>query len=705
MKNVITFLLTVCACLAQTPDTSSLPLMPWPQSLSLQPGALEITNSFSISVSGTGGHDPRVQYQILRTFERLSRETAIPVLPHVIAADANPTLSIIVEQRDHRAPQKLGDNERYSLEVSSGHARISADGPLGVLRGIETFLQTVQQNQTATSGGPASPGFSVQNLTIHDEPRFPWRGLSLDVSRHFIPLEEVKRTLDGMAAVKLNVLHWHLSDDQGVRVESKKYPRLQKYGSDGMFYTQAEVRDVIGYARNRGIRIVPEFDMPGHATSWLAAYPKLGAGSGQYAITRGNGVLSDLIDPTKEYTYRFLDGFVGEMAALFPDEYFHIGGDEVDPKQWNANPEIQAFMRKHHLANSTQLHGYFNQRLLKIVSKHHKHMEGWDEILQPELPKNIVIQSWRGQQSLWQAARQGFQGILSAGYYLDLMYPASYHYSIDPMKAPGPAPNREEGGEKPPIAPGTPADLTPEQQKLILGGEAAMWEEIATAENLDAKLWPRLAAIAERLWSPEAVTDTVSMYRRLEMTNEWLEWLGLSQRSNLELMRQRLAGSEYKALDTFSSILEPVKGYSRHAENYNIFSPFNHLVDAIPPESDAARVFRDDVGQYLAGPKGSQASEELRKMLARWIEATASIRPVLQRESILNEDVPVADAVLTLCKAGQAAVDRLDGTTPGSADWKQRTRDAVKLASARQANMLIQIAPAIQKLVDAAPGQ
>jgi hexosaminidase len=666
------------ALAGQEPSSANLPLMPWPSSVSTLPGSIPIDSSFSISIAGSGAYDSRVLQAVERTFQRLTRQTGIPLASHIVHENA--TLVVVVERRDHRSPQKLGDDEQYSLEASNGHLRLSADEPLGVLRGLETFLQLVQQNNSAP------PGFSVQAVTIHDQPRFPWRGLSLDVSRHFIPVEGVERTIDGLGAVKLNVLHWHLSDDQGFRVESKKYPRLQRYGSDGLYYTQAQIRDVIAYARDRGVRIVPEFDMPGHATSWLPGYPSLGAGNGDYQIVRGAGILPDLLDPTKESTYRFLDGFVGEMTRLFPDEYFHIGGDEVNPKQWNQNPRIQAFMRKHHIADGKALQVYFNQRLLKIVTKHHKHMEGWDEILQPSLPKSIVIQSWRGQQSLWQAAREGYQGILSAGYYLDLMYPASYHYSIDPLKVPPPAPGRVA-----PQTPPAPPDLTPEQEKLILGGEAAMWEELATSENLDAKLWPRLAAIAERFWSPEPVTDTASMYRRLEITNHWLEWLGLTQRSNLELMRQRLAGTaRVQPLDTFASILEPVKGYSRHAERYSVLTPFNRLVDSIPPESDAAREFRDGVDRYLAGPKGAQSSESLRKELSRWSESARAVRPMLQANSLLLEDVGIADEVIALCQAGQDAMTALDSGQNNSA--------VTPVTIKPQADMLIQIAPGIQKL-------
>ena len=668
--------------------------MPWPANVSSQAGSVPIDSNFSISLTGVGSSDARIKAAVVRIPERLTRQTGIPIVLHLVPAGQSATLNIIVESKDHKAPQRLGDNERYSLQASAA-IRLSADEPIGVLRGLETFLQLVQQNTTG------SPGFSVPAVTIQDSPRFPWRGLSLDVSRHFIPAEHVKRTLDGMAAVKLNVFHWHLSDDQGFRIESKKFPRFQQYGSDGLFYTQAEARDVIAYARDRGIRVVPEFDMPGHATSWLPAYPKLASGPGPYEVAHRVGILYQLIDPTKESTYKLLDGFVGEMAKLFPDEYFHIGGDEVNPREWNNSLTIQAFMKKKHIPNAEALQVYFNARLLKIVTKHGKRMEGWDEVLQPNLPKDIVIQSWRGQESLWQAAREGYKGILSAGYYLDLMQPASQHYAIDPLVLPPARKAQLEKSNKP-----IPQELNAEQQKNILGGEAAMWEEIADSENLDAKLWPSLAAIAERFWSAQSMTDVNSMYARLEPTNHWLEWLGLTQRSNLELMRQRLAGNEsVQPLDRFIAILEPVKGYARHAENYSSSTPLNRLVDSIPPESNAARDFRNAVDQYLALPKEQRSSESLRRQLTAWQENLKMVRPMLQANTMLVENIPVVDAIDSLCTAGEEAFSYLDAnaTAPIPPDWKSQNAAKAQEASQRKGDILVPIAPAIQKLVEAVP--
>ena len=323
-----------------------------------------------------------------------------------------------------RDVQDLGEDESYTLEVTPSGAKLSAPTTLGAMRGLQTFLQLIETTPQ---------GFAVPAVVIEDKPRFPWRGLMIDSGRHFIPVEVIKRNLDAMAAVKLNVLHWHLSENQGFRVESKRFPKLQGMGSDGLFYTQDQVREIIAYARDRGIRVVPEFDMPGHSTAWFVGYPELASGPGPYSVERKWGVFDPAMDPTRESTYKFLDEFIGEMAALFPDQFFHIGGDEVNGKQWDANPQIQQFMRAHKLKNNADLQAYFNTRVQKIVAKHGKTMEGWDEILRPDLPKSIVIQSWRGQKSLADAAQQGYRGLLSFGYYLDLMNSAASHYVVDPL--------------------------------------------------------------------------------------------------------------------------------------------------------------------------------------------------------------------------------------------------------------------------------
>ncbi len=688
----------VSTCLYAQSQPASLSLMPWPKEVTVQPGFVPVTGALSVAVSGPGADDARVVHAIPRLLARITRQTGIPIPPAASPNANNAILSIIVAEPGHSGPQKLGDNERYSLTVADNRIQLAADTPLGVLRGIETLLQLIHETPTAPG---ITPGFSIPNVVIHDEPRFPWRGLSFDVSRHFMPVPVVKRTIDGLAAVKLNVLHWHLSDDEGFRVESTKFPKLQELGSDGMYYTQDEIRDVIAYAADRGIRVEPEFDIPGHSSSFLAAYPELGTGSGPFHVAHEHQPEPDFaMDPTKESTYEFLDSFIEEMTALFPDEYFHVGGDEVSPKRWLADPKIKAFMQEHKMGNGAALQAYFSKRVIDLVIKHGKHPVGWDEVLNPDLPKTAVVQSWRGQRSLWKAAREGYQGILSAGLYLDLSYPASYHYAIDPLKAPA-SPDGGPVGKGPP--PGTPADLTPEQAKLILGAEGTMWEELCSVEMIDARLWPRLAAMAERFWSPESTTDVASMYRRLEITSEWLEWLGLNHRSNPELMRQRLAGPyPVRPLDVLASLVEPTKGYSRHAERYGIYSVLNRLEFAVPSESDTARKFRNDVDEYLAAPRDQRSSANLRERLLDWARAAKDVRPMLENQSVLTENLPLANAVAKLCAVSQEALTYLDGPTLAPADWHKQASVTIKpIVNQRFGDLLIQIGPGIQKLVDA----
>ncbi len=268
--------------------------------------------------------------------------------------------------------------------------------------------------------------------------------------------------------------------------------------------------------------MIPEFDIPGHTSSWFVGYPELASAPGPYHIERAWGIFQPTMNPAREDTYQFLDTFIGEMAALFPDPFFHIGGDEVEETQWKNSDSIQAFARQHQLASSRDIHAYFNRRLQQILQKHGKTMVGWDEVLAPGLAAGTVIQSWRGQEALADTAQKGYRGILSFGYYLDHLKPASFHYAMDPLSG--------------------AAALTPEQTGRILGGEACMWSEYVSSETVDSRIWPRMAAIAERLWSPRDVTDVASMYERMERVSESLDWVGLQHRVNYQPMLDRIGG-------------------------------------------------------------------------------------------------------------------------------------------------------------------
>src|SRR5579871_1562175 len=389
-------------------------LMPMPSRVTETGGHLAINSGFHVAIAGYS--DARLEAAVARFASRVARQTGLPLSPGEGAA-----LRIVCQEGGSEYPA-LSEDESYRLEVNSNGASLEAKSVPGILRGLATFAQLIVPGRT---------GFEVPAVRIEDHPRFPWRGLMLDVARHWMPAAVIKRNLDAMAAVKLNVLHWHLSDDQGFRVESKRYPRLQQYGSEGHFYTQAQVREVIAYARDRGIRVVPEFDMPGHTTAWFAGYPELASAPGPYAIERKWGIFEPVMDPTREGNYAFLDGLIGELADLFPDPYFHIGGDEIEDRQWRQSPPIQSFARAHQMTSSLDLAAYFTGRVQKILKQHGKVMVGWDEVLQPGLAEGTVIQSWRGQASMADAAARGYRSLLSFGYYLDHLKPVIVNYTVN----------------------------------------------------------------------------------------------------------------------------------------------------------------------------------------------------------------------------------------------------------------------------------
>ncbi len=416
-------------------------LMPEPRSVQVQDGSLAVTPQFTVALTKTAS--PRLQAALVRTVQRIEDRTGVQISKAVGHGEA--TLTVAVDS-DGPAVQTVDEDESYTLAAAASGVRIEAHTTLGALHGMETLVQLLQ---------PEGAGYVIPAVRIEDAPRFKWRGLMIDCARHFEPMEVLKRNLDAMAAVKLNVFHWHLTDDQGFRIESKVFPKLTGVGSDGLFYTQEDARELVRYARERGIRVVPEFEMPGHSVAWLYAYPEFASGTTPQGIRREFGISDTAIDPTRDETYAFIEKFLTEMVGIFPDAYVHIGGDETPAPDWKTNPRILAFMKAHDLHDNGALQAYFNQRILKILTKLNRRMVGWDEIFNPALPKDVVVQSWRGEASLAKGAQQGYQGVLSAPYYLDAMKTAGTHYLADPV----------------------PADttLTPEQQKLILGGEVCMW--------------------------------------------------------------------------------------------------------------------------------------------------------------------------------------------------------------------------------------
>jgi hexosaminidase len=648
-----------------------LPLMPLPAHMVMGEGQFAVDGSLGVEIQGYS--DGRLVSGKKRFLNILYRETGIPVEGAFEPRQAN---FVIKTAGAGALVQNLGENESYRLEVSKTGVLLTAPNPLGVLHGLQTFLQLVRLTPQ---------GFVAPAVTIDDEPRFPWRGLMIDSGRHFMPVPVITRNLDGMEAVKMNVFHWHLSDDQGFPVESKLFPLLQGKGSNGQFYTQKQIGEVVQYARERGIRVVPEFDMPCHTTSWLVGYPQLASGKGPYAIADRWGVMDPAIDPTREGTYQFLDRFIGEMAGLFPDAYFHIGGDECDGKEWDANPRIKAFMRAHGMKDNAALQSYFTARVQKLVAGHHKIMEGWDEVLQPDTPRDVVIQSWRGEKALAVAVRQGNRVVLSNGYYIDLNQPAAEHYLVDPLAGDG----------------GT---LTPEQKARVLGGEATMWSEYVTGENIDSRIWPRTAAIAERLWSPENVRDVDSMYERLAVVSQELQNYGLEHESSPRFMLERIGGGEVpEPLQVLAAVVQPPRGYMRGGmREYHTFTPLNRLTDAVPPESETARKFNALVLIIVAGKATPKQWQEARDWLVLWRNNDAKLQPLLGASDLAAELVPVSRDLSATAAIGLKALDDLEHHRASNMD---KSMEALEAAAKPQAVLLDMVVPSVQLLVKAASVQ
>ena len=386
------------------------------------------------------------------------------------------------------------------------------------------------------------------------------------------------------------------------------------------------------------------------------------------------------MDPTKEETYTFISNFLSEMATLFPDPYFHVGGDQVNGKQWQENPDICNFMASQGIKDVRDLHSYFNRRLHTILQKLGKGMVGWDPILHPDLPKNAIIQSVRGQKWLAEAVKMGFQGIAGSEYYLDELHPASYHYGNDPLD-------------------GEVEELTKQQQDLILGGEASMWTEFADKQNIDSRIWPRAAAIAERLWSARDVKNPEDMYASLSVMGQRLDWVGMSHESGPQQILRRLVDyGSVDALRTLADIVQPSFIIRWKNHDYTSTTPLNRLVDASAPDSEAARWFSRMVEQFLAEPSDVLRYNALNSRLKVWRNNHVELDQVIQTSSLLAEVGPLSKLLEQVADIGLKLLTVLStGQAMEHSKWKEQEL-VLKQANDPIAELVLIITPDIQKL-------
>lgn len=625
----------------------SLNLMPWPQKIELKSGNFALNSSFKVNI--TGQPNSRIFVAASNFLRRLDGRTGLFFKQgFVTATNEFPNAQL---QINCVKSGKIGlyEDESYQLIIESNTIVINASSDLGAMHALETLLQLLQNNATS---------FYFPNVTITDMPRFTWRGLMIDAARHFQPVDVIKRNLDAMAAMKMNVFHWHLVDDQGWRIEMKKHKVLTDKASDGLFYTREEIKGIVKYAADRGILVVPEIDVPGHASAILTAFPEIGSkvvtinkGSSEttqkasglvtYTLERNAGIFTPTLDPSNPRTYQLLNEIFDEVCPLFPGKYFHIGGDENEGKDWDANPKIQEFMKKNKLANNHELQTYFTMQLIPMLKKHQKELMGWEEIMTKNMSKEAIIHSWKGPNegvaagsSLIAAATNGYKTVLSNGFYVDLVQGVENHYLNDPMPK--------------------NASLSSEEKARILGGEATMWSELVTPETIDSRIWPRTAAIAERLWSDASVSDLASMRKRLKTISFRLEELGITHIRNKEVVLRNISNNQNTtALQTFSAVCEPLKIYSRNAggTEYQMYSPFTLFADACTPDAEDALVFNGLVEEFVKN-KEVKSEKEIALFLNKWIQNHKELE-------VLSQNAPLVKPLLPLSKALQDISEQL----------------------------------------------
>lgn len=488
MKKLFLLLLTTYIFNMQTAAQDQISLIPKPQELKITEGSFVINKNVMINSSGVNSE--------LAEYFNDYLEQVIGLTP--VQGNLNDSPLIILQiEKDFLS----GKPESYSLNINKDNVLITSSSEAGLFYGFQTFFQLLPKK---VSGNEP---IRLQSCEIKDYPSFSWRGLNLDCCRHFMTKDFIKRYIDILAYYKFNVFHWHLTEDQGWRIEIKKYPKLTEVGAwrkeaDGSvyggYYTQEDIKEIVAYAQSRFITVVPEIEMPGHSLASLASYPENSCTGGPFEVTNIWGVMKDVYCAGRDSTFYFLQNILDEVVALFPGEYIHIGGDEVPKDRWKECPDCQERIKSEGLKDEHELQSYFIKRISNYLGERGKKIIGWDEILEGGLAPGAIVQSWRNFQGAIDAAKLGHYVVCSPASHTYLNSDAEdldlrIAYSFEPI----------------------PDELSADEKKYILGGEANLWTEHAPQETVDSKLFPRILALAEVFWSsPEKNYD--EFYSRVQ---------------------------------------------------------------------------------------------------------------------------------------------------------------------------------------------
>jgi hexosaminidase len=542
-------------------ETNGPAIIPLPQKLELRDGVFNLTADTKIITDFNGRETGNF------LVARLCQSTGWPLQTGTAKSLMTPVEGNIVLTTND-ADTNLGA-EGYELIVATNSVLIRAPTQAGLFYGVQTLLQLLPP-EIFSANTVTNVDWRIPCVQIEDWPRFQWRGLMLDVSRHFYDKGEVETILDEMALHKLNTFHWHLTDDQGWRIEIKKYPKLtqtgawrtkselappngrgensttesahpawaevaaSKFGADGRyggFYSQDDIREVVAYAAARHITIVPEIEMPGHAVAALAAYPQFSCDGGPYSTDEKAGVNKGVFDPGNPATFKFLDEVLSEVFKLFPGKYIHVGGDEVNGEvkaaTWEKSPLCRALMKREELKNADELQGWFTRRIGKFVNAHGKTLVGWSEIADGGLVKNAVIMDWKG--GGLEAAGAGHDVVMTPTGFVYLDHYQSTNHAAEPHAIGGFLPLEQVYSFEP-----VPVNLAPEFQSHILGGQCNLWTEyIPSLAYAQYMIFPRACALAEVTWSAKSARDFDDFIRRLQIHEQRLDRLGVNYRKEV----------------------------------------------------------------------------------------------------------------------------------------------------------------------------
>jgi hexosaminidase len=505
-------------------------VLPAPDAVKFNKGHFTLDKNTKIVIVTTNDEISHLAQYFTNQIQTLNKLTL-----SVLSASGS-TKNTIVLKTDYKSDKK----EAYSLDISKNEVVINGASAAGLFYGIQTFLQLINPQHIGEHS------IQLACMEIKDEPAFAWRGMHLDVCRHFFPIEFVKKMIDMLAMLKMNTFHWHLTDDQGWRIEIKRYPKLTEIGGwrdetlighytetgqkfDGIryggFYTQEQIKDVVKYAQSRYVTIVPEIEMPGHAVAALSAYPEYSCTGGPFKVYTTWGVSDDVYCAGKEGTFEFLENILDEVTALFPGKYLHIGGDECPKTRWKACPACQKRIKDEGLKDELELQSYFVKRIERFVSSKGKNLIGWDEILEGGLPERATVMSWRGYEGGLEAAQSGHDVVMTPG---DFCYFDKYQgkENEEPLTIGGFLPLEKVYAFNP-----IPPALSKENTKHVLGAQANMWSEyLPNEKQVEYMVFPRLCAMAEILWTPRDKQNYMEFLPRLELHLKRLQKLGVNYR-------------------------------------------------------------------------------------------------------------------------------------------------------------------------------